>query len=69
MCSHGFYDYRMKGTTALTTLGYNVSFGSRDSLDFSWRRVQTTSDKTSAIASSRLRYIVNQLSISYMMAF
>ena len=65
----GFYDYRMKGATVLTTLGYNVSFGSRDSLDFSWRRVQTTSDKTSAIASSRLRYIVNQLSISYMMAF
>lgn len=65
----GFYDYRMKGTTALFTLGYNVSFGSRDSLDFSWRRVQTTSDKSPTIGSSALRYIVNQLSVSYMMAF
>jgi hypothetical protein len=65
----GFYDYRMKGQTVLLTLGYNVSFGPKDSVDFAWRRVQSTSDKTPVSATSPLRYIVNQLSISYLMAF
>jgi uncharacterized protein YhjY with autotransporter beta-barrel domain len=67
--SSGFYDYRMKGKTTLWTLGYNLSFGSKDSLDFSLRRVEATPDKSPSFAAPPLRYIDNQYSISYLMAF
>lgn len=67
--SSGFYDYRMKGHTILWTLGYNLSFGSKDSLDFSLRRVEATPDKSPSFAAPPLRYIDNQYSISYLMAF
>jgi len=67
--SSGFYDYRMKGRTILWTLGYNLSFGAKDSLDFSLRRVTATPDKSPSFAAPPLRYIDNQYSISYLMAF
>lgn len=64
-----FYDYRMKGQTVLWTLGYNFSFGNKDSVDLSWRRVESKPDKTPAFAAPSIRYIDNQYSITYLMAF
>jgi hypothetical protein len=60
--------YRMKGTTGLFTLGYNHALGSKDSVDFSWRRVKSTPDKSVGYAAPMI-YIDNQYSISYLMAF
>jgi len=63
-----FYDYRTKGKTGLTTLGYNLSLGTKDSLDFAWRHVKSTPDMVPAYADP-LQYIDNQYSFSYLMAF
>jgi hypothetical protein len=63
-----FYDYRMKGKTNLLTLGYNLSFGTRDSVDMSWRHVKSSPDQAPAYASS-MQYIDNQYSVSYLTAF
>ncbi|WP_342619761.1 autotransporter domain-containing protein [Rhodoferax sp. GW822-FHT02A01] len=64
-----FFSYRLKGTTALFTLGYNVGLGARDSLDFSWRYVQSTPELRPAWATSPSSYISNQLSATYLMRF
>jgi hypothetical protein len=66
--SPAFYDYRMKGKSTLFTLGYNCSLGTKDSLDFAWRRAKSTADVSPAYAAPA-NYIDNQLSISYLMAF
>jgi hypothetical protein len=59
----------MKGQTTLWTLGYNLSLGAKDSMDFSWRRVESKPDKTPGFAAPAIRYIDNYYSISYLMAF
>jgi hypothetical protein len=64
----GFFDYRTRGVTSLMTLGYNLAFGSKDSVDFSWRRVKSTPDQLPSWTSS-MSYIDNQYSISYLLAF
>lgn len=64
-----FYDYRMKGQTTLWTLGYNLSLGAKDSMDFSWRRVESKPDKSPSFTAPEIRYIDNYYSISYLMAF
>lgn len=66
--SPAFYTYRMRGKTALFTLGYNHALGHKDALDFSWRRVQSTPDMTPAYATPT-RYVDNLYSISYLRAF
>jgi hypothetical protein len=63
-----FYDYRLKGTTSLWTLGYNLSFGPKDYLDFSWRRANSIPDVGSAMIVPE-KYIDNLFSVSYLMAF
>jgi hypothetical protein len=63
-----FVDYRMKGRTALLTLGYNYSLGTKDSLDISWRGVRSTPDFTPAY-STPANYLDNQYSITYLMVF
>jgi uncharacterized protein YhjY with autotransporter beta-barrel domain len=63
-----FYDYRMKGRTALLTLGYNYSLGTKDSMDISWRGVRSTPDFTPAYATPS-SYLDNQYSIAYLMVF
>jgi uncharacterized protein YhjY with autotransporter beta-barrel domain/mono/diheme cytochrome c family protein len=60
------YDYRMKGKTNILTLGYNLAFGSKDSMDMSLRRVTSTPD---VILASPMQYIDNQYTISYLLAF
>ncbi|HLP99079.1 MAG TPA: autotransporter domain-containing protein [Sideroxyarcus sp.] len=63
-----FYDYRMQGKTTLFTLGYNLSFGAKDSMDFAWRHVRSTPDRSPSYAAP-IRYFDNHFSISYLMAF
>lgn len=64
-----FFSYRFGGTTVLTTLGYNVGLGARDSIDISWRRVESTPNVRPAWATSPNSYVTNQLSASYLMRF
>jgi uncharacterized protein with beta-barrel porin domain len=64
-----FFSYRLDGDTLLTTMGFNIGFGPRDSLDFSWRRVMSTPDQRPAWASSPRSYIANQLAITYLVRF
>jgi hypothetical protein len=50
-------------------MGYNLGLGACDSLDFSWRRVQSTPGLRPAWATSPSSYVTNQLSASYLMRF
>ena len=62
--------YRLEARTVLGTIGYNRPLGPRDSLDFSYRRVQTDpSHKPSFDAGGPLKYIDNQYSIVYLLRF
>jgi uncharacterized protein YhjY with autotransporter beta-barrel domain len=63
------FAYRMKGTTVITTIGYNIGLGARDSLDISWRLVQATPNQRPAWATTPSSYITNQISASYLMRF
>jgi hypothetical protein len=62
--------YRLKAKTWLATLGYNHAFSGGQSLDFSWRRVQSTGqDPVAPATASDLRYTVNQYSLAYLVRF
>lgn len=65
-----FFAYRFEGKTVLGTFGYNRPLGARDAIDFSIRRVQSTpSLKPDFDEGGRLRYIVNQYSLLYLLRF
>jgi uncharacterized protein YhjY with autotransporter beta-barrel domain len=64
----GLFAYRLEAQTVLATVGYNMPFGPRDSLDFSYRRVQSTSVESPA-PYGRSRYSTDQLSLSYLLRF
>lgn len=64
-----FFSYKFTGSTLLTTLGYNLGLGSRDSLDFSWRRVESTPSLRPSFVTSPKSYIDNQWSITYLLRF
>jgi len=65
-----FFAYRFEGKTVLGTFGYNRPLGTRDAIDFSVRRVQSTpSAKPEFDEGGRLRYIVNQYSLLYLLRF
>jgi hypothetical protein len=63
------YCYRFDGTTAIATLGYNIGFSSRHSLDISWRRIESTPDQRPSYATSPSSYVANQYSIVYLVNF
>jgi uncharacterized protein YhjY with autotransporter beta-barrel domain len=65
----GFIAYRIDGTTLIGTVGVNYPLGARDSVDFSWRRVEGKSKKTLTFESAPLRYIDNQYLLMYLMRF
>ncbi len=67
--NNAFFAYRMKGISTLWTLGYNYSFGPKDSVDLSWRRVTSSPEKAPTFSAAPIRYIDNQYSVSYLMAF
>ncbi len=64
-----FFSYRFGGSTVLATLGYNIGLGAKDSMDFSWRYVESTPTLRPTWASSPRSYTANQLSASYLMRF
>ena len=62
--------YRFDARTLLGTVGWNYPLGARDSIDFSWRRIEATPRaRPSFDFSGSLRYIDNQYSIVYLMRF
>ena len=68
------YSYRLDGATVISTLGYNLGFGSRDSIDFSWRRISSKLDDTSttaiyAVNTPAPSYIANQFTVVYLVRF
>lgn len=63
------FSYRFQGTTFITTLGYNIGLGARDSVDLSWRTVQSTPSQRPFWVTSPASYITNQISASYLMRF
>jgi uncharacterized protein YhjY with autotransporter beta-barrel domain len=65
-----FFVYRFEGKTVLGTFGYNRPLGPRDAIDFSLRRVQSTpSLRPDFDEGGRLRYIVNQYTLLYLLRF
>jgi hypothetical protein len=63
------YCYRFDGKTVIATLGYNIGFSSRHSLDISWRRIESTPDQRPSYATSPTSYVANQYSIVYLVNF
>jgi len=64
------FAYKVDADTHILTLGYNLSFGTRDSLDFSWRRARSTpSARPGFNAAGPFRYEVDQFSIVYLLRF
>ncbi|MEO7812721.1 MAG: putative Ig domain-containing protein [Usitatibacter sp.] len=66
---------RFEGRSWLATLGYNVSLGPRDALDFSWRRVRTRPEHDADLIIGfyapvpPVRYDANQFFILYLLSF
>jgi hypothetical protein len=62
--------YRIKADTVITTVGYNLAFGEKHSLDFSWRWVQSKANDAPAFGTAgKPEYTVNQYSIAYLIRF
>ncbi len=68
--NRGLVAYRYEAKTVLWTLGYNRPLGPRDSIDFSWRRAESTPTSSGATGLySTSRYYANQYSLAYLMRF
>jgi len=63
------FSYRFDGRTVISTIGYNLGFGPRHSVDMSWRRAQSTPDSRPSFATSPKSYIADQYSIVYLVRF
>lgn len=63
------FSYRVDGNTALFTVGYNLTFGNKDSLDFSWRHVRSKPGLRPAFVTSPRNYKANQWSAVYLLRF
>ena len=64
-----YFSYRFEANTVISTLGYNLGFGPRHSLDLSWRRAQSTPRAGSSTASGNSSYVADQYSIIYLIRF
>jgi len=71
--NNALFAYRLEAKTVLWTLGYNVPLGPKDSIDFSWRRAQSTPTAQPApgnyLATSQPSYTANLYSLAYLMRF
>ncbi len=63
------FSYRFDGSTIISTLGYNIGFGPRDSLDLSWRRATSTATLASNASGHHNTYVANQYSLVYLVGF
>ncbi len=64
----GMDSYRFDGTTLISTLGYNIGFGSSHALDISWRRITSKSSLQPSYAPAE-SYVANQFFIVYLVNF
>jgi hypothetical protein len=64
------FAYRVDARTWIGTIGYNLPLGPRESIDISWRRVQSTpTSRPDFDVQGSLRYVDNQYSIVFMKLF
>jgi hypothetical protein len=64
------FAYRFKGSTWITTLGYNRAFSEGQSLDFSWRWARSKPLELRGLATaSENSYTTNQFSVAYLARF
>ena len=64
------FAYRVDARTWIGTVGYNLPLGPRESIDISWRRVQSTpTSRPDFDVQGSLRYVDNQYSIVFMKLF
>lgn len=63
------FSYRVAGQSWLANLGYNLSLGPKDSLDLSWRWVESTPTLRPAWVTSPRSYVTNQIMANYLMRF
>ncbi len=64
------YSFRFYGTTVLSTLGYNLKIGPRNSMDISWRRATSSVNYvTPALGNATLSYVANQYTAVYLVRF
>ena len=65
----GLTSYRVDAKTWIATIGYNLGYGERNSLDISWRRAQSLTLQAPSFAAPRFKYVVNQFNLVYLMRF
>jgi len=64
------FAYRSDARTWVSTVGYNLPLGNRTSIDFSWRRVQSTpTAQLDFPVQGSLRYVDNQYTIVLLKLF
>jgi hypothetical protein len=63
------YAYRIRSKTTIATIGYNLPFANRHSLDLSWRHIRSEPTEQSGAYGGDIRYIVNQVSVAYLVRF
>jgi hypothetical protein len=64
--------YRLEARTTIWTVGYNLPFGPRDSLDFSFRHAESTAlipSGAAYVGGAAPRYKANQFSVVYLVRF
>jgi len=65
-----FFSYRTEAKTVLGTMGFNLSLGPRDSIDFSWRRAQSKPVQGPGFqVNGAFRYVANQYVVVYLTRF
>lgn len=65
-----YFSYRTDAKTVIGTMGYNLSLGPRDSIDFSWRRAEARPLQSPGFqVSGPFRYVANQYAIIYLTRF
>ncbi|MBL8517995.1 MAG: autotransporter domain-containing protein [Betaproteobacteria bacterium] len=65
-----YFSYRTDAKTVIGTMGYNLSLGPRDSIDFSWRRAEARPVQTPGFqVPGSFRYVANQYAIIYLTRF
>jgi hypothetical protein len=64
------YAYKLDATTWIFTLGYNFALNPKHSLDASWRLAYAEPNGVSSYSTYHsIQYMVNQLSLAYMVRF
>jgi len=65
------YSFKLDGTTTSLTAGYNWAIAPRQSVDFSWRRINSSVDyyTTTTWNKSSVSYTTNQYSVAFLARF